>query len=157
MTSAIRASAAAKFFLSDRTATCVESMLEPVFSDAPTCATSSASWSASRVFVPSSSIAAVKLARPGSSSGFASLPVRNTRLADTTGRPGRGLRSTVRPLASVKRCGSAIARACAGPGVGCVLRHGSSALTASAPVPAATFGAGGVGTCGPRSGWPGSP
>ena len=56
-------------------------------SDAPSCATSSAICGAFRVAVPSSSIAAVKLASPGLSSGFASLPVRSTRLAATIGSP----------------------------------------------------------------------
>ena len=49
---------------------------------------------------PSSSIAAVKLARPGLSAGFAPLPVFTTRFAETIGRPGRSLTSTVRPFGS---------------------------------------------------------
>ncbi len=53
-----------------------------------------------RVAVPSSSIAAVKLARPGLSAGFAPLPVFTTRLAETIGSPRRSLTSTVSPFGS---------------------------------------------------------
>ena len=86
---------------------------------APSCASSSAICSALRVVVPWSSIAAVKFARPGLSSGFASLPVRTTRLAATTGRPARLLRISVRPLAScVDLAASASCSGCGGPAFG---------------------------------------
>ena len=55
---------------------------------------------------PSSSIAAVKLASPGLSAGFASLPVLTTRFAETIGRPGALVdehRQTVRQLERRRR------------------------------------------------------
>ena len=67
----------------------VASIELPVVRLAPRCATSSAICGALRVDVPSSSIAATKLARPGVLTGLASLPVLNTRFAATTGTPGR--------------------------------------------------------------------
>jgi hypothetical protein len=77
-------------------------MLDEVVSVAPTRATSSAIRSAFRVAVPSSSIAAVKFARPGESAGLAPLPLANTRLAETTGNSRRSLTMTRSPLGSVK-------------------------------------------------------
>ena len=108
-------------------------------SDAPSCATSSAICSAFRVAVPSSSIAAVKLASPGLSSGFASLPVRSTRLAATIGRPRRSFRISVRPFGSVADAGVASCSGRAAAGFGISLRHGSSALIDSLPSPAAAL------------------
>jgi len=66
-------------------------MVEAVLMAAPSWATSSAICSAERDEVPSSSIAAVKFARPGFCGGFAPLPVFTTRFADTTGRLPRDL------------------------------------------------------------------
>ncbi len=64
-------------------------MLAPEESVVPSSAASSAICVALRVLVPCCSIFAVKLARPGLSTGLAELPVVNTRFAATTGRPGR--------------------------------------------------------------------
>ncbi len=56
---------AGKFLASARVVSDDESIVEPVVSVAPSCATASAICGAVREAVPSSSIAAVKLARPG--------------------------------------------------------------------------------------------
>ena len=112
----------------------IASIVSCVVSDAPSCATSSAICSALRVAVPSSSIAAVKFARPGLSSGIrvAAGPARPDS-PTTIGSPRRSLTITVRPLAAVndrgrrqlQRLAPARLRRLAS-------RHGSSALTASA-------------------------
>ena len=100
-----------------------------MLSDAPSCATSSAICSAFRVVVPSSSMAAAKLARPGLSSGFASLPVRSTRFAATIGRPRRSFRMQRQTVRQRRRLPAWPTAADApGPGFGISLRHGSSAL-----------------------------
>ena len=65
------------------------SMLALEESVAPSSAASSAICVALRVLVPCCSMFAVKLARPGLSTGLAPLPVLKTRFAATTGRPGR--------------------------------------------------------------------
>src|SRR5262245_26755328 len=66
-------------------------------------------------------MAATKFARPGLSSGFASLPVLNTRFAATIGRPRRSLRISVSPLESVAETGVASWSGRAVPGFGCSL------------------------------------
>ena len=72
---------------------------------------------------------AVKLASPGLSSGFASLPLRTTRLADTTGTPPVcGSAITVKPFGSSNDCGTGTLTARAAAPAGCFARHGSSAL-----------------------------
>ena len=125
-------------------------------SDAPRCATSSAICSAFRVAVPSSSIAAVKLASPGLSSGFASLPVRKHEI----GRDDRQTAALVQDQ---------------GQTVGQRLRHWRGQLqrpgraglrhlvpprfvgvNRSLPSPAAAFGAGGVAICDCAAGSPGT-
>lgn len=82
------------------------------------------------------------------SGGLASLPVRTTRLADTTGTPVRRAYSTVNPFGNVKLVGDGSFSVEAGPAAGLVLRHGSSALTLSPlslpPVGGAAFGTSGA-------------
>ena len=102
-------------------------------------------------------MAAVKLANPGLSEGFAPLPVRSTKAADTIGRPGRSLTRTVRPFGSWNEVGDGNCSARASPGFGISFRQGSSAFTDSAPVPGAAFATLGVATGAPRSGAPGTP
>ena len=82
------------------------SVEEPVESDAPIWSASSAICSAERFWVPSSSISAVKDASPGRSGGFAALPLRTTRFAETTGRLCCSTRYTVSPFDSLKVTGT---------------------------------------------------
>ena len=89
--------------------------------------------------------------------GLASPPVFTIRSAATIGIPGRSLKYTVRPFGSVNDTGVGNVTAPIAAGFGASFRHDSSGLTLSAPVPGATFGAGGVGTGAPRSGVPGTP
>ena len=108
------------------------------------------SASALRVDVPSSSIAAVKLARPGLSGGFESLPPRNTRLAATIGTSCFSLRISVSPFGSVAVVGVAQLQRLRGPGlrlrVAPRLVDVDRRTVASLAVDAA-----GVGGCGPTA------
>ena len=75
----------------------------------------------------------MKLASPGFSRGFASLPLRSTRVADTTGTPPVcGSAITVKPFGSSNDCGTGTLTAFAAPAPGCFARHGSSALMQTA-------------------------
>ena len=126
--------------------------------DAPKSAERSAICNALRVVVPCWSMRAVKLARPGLSGGFAPLPERSTRLAATSGRPGRSLYSTVKPFESLNSCGTGKCSGLDGPGFGGSLRHSASVLTGSPPIFAVSFASDfGVGTSAPRSCLPGTP
>src|SRR4029077_19440610 len=97
-TSASRSSICGKFRCNEPTVACDASIVELVVSEPPSCATSSAICSALREAVPSSIIPAVKLASPGLSLGLAPLPVLTTSCAETIGRAGRSLDSTLRPV-----------------------------------------------------------
>ena len=154
-TSARRSSVAGKFLASDRADTVIESIELPVVSEAPSCASWSAIPRELRVDVPSRSMAPAKLASPGLSGGLESLPPRNTRLAATIGTSCFSLRISVRPFGNVTVVGVASCSGCAAPGLGCVLRHGSSALIDGPGFcPAAADGAGGVGGFGGAAGVP---
>ena len=98
-------------------------------SDAPSCATSSAICSALRVAVPSSSIAATKLASPGLVGGFASLPVLSTRLAATIGTPATLVQDQRQAVRTASPTPASTPEAAApGPASASRRRHGSSAL-----------------------------
>ena len=135
---------------------CVESTPEPVVSVPPNWADSLAICSDDRVAVPSSIIAAVKLARPGFPAGLVPLPDFSTSSADTTGRPARSFSSTVSPLASVNDVGTGSASARDAAGVGGVSRHGASALIPS-PFFATPVGTSPFGTSGASVFSPGTP
>ena len=134
--SAMTSSIAGNVFASARPLTVVASMSLVLVTEAPSCAISSAICSALRVVVPSSSIAATKLARPGRSGGLASLPVFITRLAATIGRPRRSLRMIVSPFGSTADAGVAIRSGRSRLGLGISPRHVSSALMDCPPWPA---------------------
>ena len=139
-------SVAGKFFDSDRADSVVAS-IELLRAEATRRAARLRRRSAARCAwtCPRRSIAAAKLARPGLSSGFASLPVRSTRLAATIGSPRRSFRISVRPFGERGRCRRGQLQRRAGPASASRSRHGSSALIDSAPAPAAACDAGGVG------------
>src|SRR5579863_8771089 len=153
----MRSSAAGKFFHNDWTDAPDASLDDAALNAAPNCAVSSAIWSAVRVVVPCVSMALMNDASPGFSWGFASPPVLTTSVAETTGIVVPGANRTVRPFGRVNDVAVGRVTGRSGPGRGAWARHGASVLTASSPVPGATFGGGGVGTAGPRSGSPGTP
>src|SRR5437870_1746257 len=84
-------------------------------------------------------MATVKLARPGVSTGLASLPVRTTRLAAPTAGRGGWWRRTDSPLASGKDLATGKFRGREGPGWAGGPRRGRSRFTASTRVPVGPF------------------
>src|SRR2546427_12568301 len=81
--------------------------------------------SASRVLVPSSSMAAVKAARPGRPAGSAALPERTTSWPATMGSACDSIQYTVRPFGSWNECAAGRVAFGVGPGLGTSPRHGS--------------------------------
>ena len=107
-------------------------------SEPPRRATSSAICSADRVAVPSSSIAAVKLASPGLSIGFAPLPVFTHEIRRDDRQPGTLVDEDGQAIRQLKRGRHRQPEASSAcPGLGASLRHASSGLIDSAPPAAA--------------------
>src|SRR5438552_13043634 len=98
---------------------------------------------ASRVLVPSSSIAAVKAARPGWAAGSAELPERTTRWPATIGSACDSIQYTVRPLGRRNDCAAGSVALATGPGLGTSLRQGSFDGTGAWAGAAAAAGAAG--------------
>src|SRR2546427_8840258 len=104
--------------------------------------------SASRVLVPSSSMAAVKAARPGRPAGSAALPERTTSWPATIGSACDSIQYTVRPFGSGKEWAAGRVALGVGPGLGTSLRQGSfegGGVGAGAAAAAGAGAAGGLG------------
>ncbi len=118
----------------------------------PRASRSRAIASASRVFVPSSSMARLNPASPGASGGSELLPARTASCAVTTGRTCDSTRYTGSPFSRTNRLALGSGAVDMGPGLGTSFRHGSWDSTWLA-----TFGgAGGVGGAGGSTFSPGS-